>query len=289
MNWIKTAIAVETRGMSLASGLVFFLGLPLTTAFLMAWNYVLVGPDTPMAYSFVFWIGLTAITWSTSILCANASYFLLQKWQPPLFLVLLCGQVISLFVFTLPIRAYFQWGLIRWASEPPDTVAIPLALSAEYAVHVFSGILPAAIIWFSINYFYKSVLEIPRYHYGAWEPETRQPHTPQGMRQAPAFLKRLPDPIKGDVLALKAEDHYVRVFTDKGNSLIHYRFKDALADISSLNGVQTHRSYWVEQSAITDLESDGQSLYLALTTGLKVPVSRTYVNDVKRFVAGIPA
>ena len=285
MNWIKTAIDVETRGMSLASGLVFFIGLPLTTSFLMAWNYVLVGPDTPMAFSLLFWIGLTTITWSTSILCANASYFLLQKWRPSLLIVLLCGQVISLFVFILPIRAYFQWGLITWAAEPTDAVAIPLAFSAEYAVHVFSGILPAAIIWFSINYFYKSVLEIPRYHYGSWEPEDRQTRVRQGIRPVPAFLKRLPDPVKGEVLALKAEDHYVRVYTDKGDSLIHYRFKDALSDISSLDGIRTHRSYWVEQSAIADLESDGQSSHLALTTGLKVPVSRTYLNDVKRLIS----
>ena len=213
------------------------------------------------------------------------SYFLLQKWKPPLLVVLSVGQIISLLLFSLPIRAYFQWGLVRWASEPPETIAIPLAFSLEYAVHVFSGILPAAIIWFSINYFYKSVLEIPRYHYGAWEPETRQESFRRGIRQVPAFLKRLPDSVKGDVLALKAEDHYVRVYTDKGDSLIHYRFRDALADISSLQGVQTHRSYWVEQNAIISLESDGQSSQLTLSTGLKVPVSRTYLNEVKRLTA----
>jgi len=289
MNGIKTAIDVETRGMSLASGTVFFFGLPLTIAFLMAWNYVLVGPDTPMAFSLLFWIGLTAITWFTSILCANVSYFLLRKWRPSLFFILISGQVISLFVFSLPISAYFRWGLINWTPVPPDAVAIPLAFSAEYAVHVFSGILPGAIIWFSINYFYKSVLEIPRYHYGAWEPENKQAPFRQGIRPVPAFLKRLPDPVKGEIVALKAEDHYVRVYTDKGDSLIHYRFKDALADISSLEGIQTHRSYWVEQSAITGLESDGQSSQLSLTTGLRVPVSRTYLNEVKRLVASLSA
>jgi len=288
MKWIKAAIDVETRGMSLTSGLAFFIGVPVIVAFLVSWNNTLVSNEVNFLTSLGFWIGLDFIIWVSYIVSTGASYWLLRRWQPSLLWVLLGGQAISLIVFTWPSRVYLIWGLDVGRMAPIHYSDVTVGLTGDYLLQLFYGTLPAAAIWFSTNLFYKHIMKVPRYHYGEWQPQLNTEKGPLGVSMTPAFLKRLPDQVKGDIVALKAEDHYVRVYTDKGDSLIHYRFKDALADISSLPGVQTHRSYWVEQSAITSLESDGQSSQLTLRTGLKVPVSRTYLNEVKRLVAKLP-
>lgn len=284
MNWIKTAINVETRGMSLTSGLVFYLGIPVFVAFLISWNNTIAINDTSLETFLGFWIGFQLITWTSYIPSTLLAHWFLQSWQPKMIWVLLAGQAIALVLFTWPIRAYLNWGFGNGRMAPFQYSNVTVGFSTDYLLELFYGILPAAMVWFSTNLFYRAVLNVPRYHYGNWDPVDRKL---DGEKQhaAPALLRRLPDPIKGDIMALKAEDHYVRVFTDKGDSLIHYRFKDAIADTSALNGIQTHRSYWVEQSAIADLENSGQATYITLTTGMKIPISRTYLNDVKRFVA----
>ena len=288
MNWIKSAIEVETRGMSPTSGLVFYIGVPVLVASLVSWNNTLAGNNAGLETFLGFWIGLKLITWASYVISTLLAYWLLQSWQPKVIWVLLAGQIISLVLFTWPMRAYLDWGFSDGRMAPFQYSNIAVGFSVDYVLELFYGVLPAATVWFSVNFFYRSVLNVPRYHYGIWDRGDRQLDG-ETQHAAPALLRRLPDSIKGDIIALKAEDHYVRVFTDKGDSLIHYRFKDAMADTSALNGIQTHRSYWVQQSAIAHLENNGQAPCIALTTGMKIPISRTYLNDVKRFVENLTA
>ena len=83
------------------------------------------------------------------------------------------------------------------------------------------------------------------------------------------------------IIALKAEDHYVRVFTDHGDSLVLMRFADAISRVAQTNGIQVHRSYWVRESAIEALTRKGRRYELRLSNGLVVPVSRASERDVK--------
>ena len=63
----------------------------------------------------------------------------------------------------------------------------------------------------------------------------------------------------------------------KGDTLVHYRFRDALHDLKELDGLQVHRSYWVRRSAIAQRFTENQKHFLRLSTNLKVPVSRSYL------------
>ncbi|MBL8770686.1 MAG: LytTR family transcriptional regulator [Phenylobacterium sp.] len=77
------------------------------------------------------------------------------------------------------------------------------------------------------------------------------------------------------LLAVEAEDHYLRVHTDAGDELITARFRDALAELADARGFRTHRSWWVAADAIADvkwLRGRGQA---TLRCGLKVPISRS--------------
>ena len=103
----------------------------------------------------------------------------------------------------------------------------------------------------------------------------------------PAFLARIPAKLGRDLLALEMEDHYVRVHTPEGSDLILMRMRDAVAELTGLEGLQVHRSYWVAAAAVTGVERkpDGK-LTLRLSNGLRVPVSRSYAADVR--AAGWP-
>jgi hypothetical protein len=104
---------------------------------------------------------------------------------------------------------------------------------------------------------------------------------PLGEQAAPAgpsldFVDRLPKNLGRNILAIEAEDHYVRVHTDLGNTLIPGRFSEAMGALHALDGLRVHRSYWVRRSAVASVELQGRGLQLTLTNGLKVPVSHAY-------------
>ncbi|HYD64994.1 LytTR family DNA-binding domain-containing protein [Azospirillum sp.] len=96
------------------------------------------------------------------------------------------------------------------------------------------------------------------------------------------FLARIPARLGRSLVALEMEDHYVRVHTANGSDLLLMRLRDAVAELEGFDGLQVHRSYWVAAAAVTGVERkpDGK-LTLVLSTGLKVPVSRSFAPAVR--------
>lgn len=94
---------------------------------------------------------------------------------------------------------------------------------------------------------------------------------------APKFLERLPLKLRGGELwAVEAEDHYLRLHTSKGQDLILMRLADAVDELEGIEGAQVHRSWWVARDAITDARRGDGRATLTLKDGSEVPVSRTY-------------
>lgn len=96
-----------------------------------------------------------------------------------------------------------------------------------------------------------------------------------------AFLRRLPPRLGRDLLAVEAEDHYLRVHTALGSDLILMRLSDAEAELAGLEGARTHRSWWVARAAVVRAERQGQIARLHLVNGMSVPVSRGNVAALK--------
>jgi LytTr DNA-binding domain len=88
---------------------------------------------------------------------------------------------------------------------------------------------------------------------------------------------RLPPRLGREVLCLQMEDHYVRIHTSLGSTLVLMSLSQAMAGLKDVEGVQTHRSWWVSRAAIVGVVEDGRKLRLRLTGGLEVPVSRARV------------
>jgi DNA-binding LytR/AlgR family response regulator len=102
-----------------------------------------------------------------------------------------------------------------------------------------------------------------------------------GLPERTGFRALLPFHLGSEVVSLQAEDHYVRVVTDKGNALVRYRFADALAEVRGLPGIQVHRSHWVAVRAVERVRTDAKGHRLVLNDGSEVPVSRSNVGVLK--------
>jgi len=103
------------------------------------------------------------------------------------------------------------------------------------------------------------------------EPPAAAPEYP------PELLSKLPASLRRDILALEADDHYVRVHTLHGSALILMRLADATALIDSRLGLRVHRSWWVARDGVRTLERAPGRTVARMIDGTAVPISRTYL------------
>ena len=96
------------------------------------------------------------------------------------------------------------------------------------------------------------------------------------------FLARLPPKLAGgELYAVEAEDHYLRLHTSLGQDLILMRLGDAIDELEGIEGAQTHRSWWVAKGAVADVDRlDGRAV-LTLKDGAEVPVSRGFAKGLR--------
>lgn len=99
--------------------------------------------------------------------------------------------------------------------------------------------------------------------------------------EPPPLLKRLAPGLGGEIEALEAEDHYVRVHTAKGSALVLMRFADALEELGELEGVRVHRSWWVARAAVAGAVKEGRKVSLKLSSGQVVPVARKAIPQAR--------
>lgn len=84
------------------------------------------------------------------------------------------------------------------------------------------------------------------------------------------------------LIAIEAEDHYVRIHTDAGSELVTMRFSDAVDELARANGFRLHRSWWAAAEAIEAVRWKRGGGEARLSGGLIAPVSRTHATALKR-------
>lgn len=113
----------------------------------------------------------------------------------------------------------------------------------------------------------------------------RQPRTQSATceaRQQPrsnseqALRARLPVGVRNAaLLALSAEDHYVRVRTDRGEALILMNLAAAIAALGEEAGVRVHRSHWVSRQLAEEASTRGCRRSVRINDDTVLPVSRS--------------
>lgn len=107
-------------------------------------------------------------------------------------------------------------------------------------------------------------------------PAESQPLTIASAILPAGLAERLPPRFgTGQLIALEAEDHYLRIHTDLGSEIILMRMLDAIALVGATQGARVHRSWWVARNAVEGSSSIDGRTTLRLATGVTAPVSRS--------------
>ena len=166
---------------------------------------------------------------------------------------------------------------VTLVSAVPQTLATAWTLSLVQPGRAFGplhlpGLFgPVAIIQLGL------ALAASRLTYPARAAAAPEPSRPPAV----PFLERVPVRLGRQLIALEAEDHYLRVHTALGSELILARLSDAVTQLEGYDGLQVHRSWWVAADAVAGLIVQNGRLALRLRNGLIAPVSRTYRDAVR--------
>lgn len=208
--------------------------------------------DRPVRYG--FWLGLTLFGYAC-VLAATAllRHSTAQRW-PAL------GQTAAAaFLSSIPQTFAVAWALVL---VQPGRVIRPEDLPALFAA-VFA-------VQFGIALAAQAIAH-----------SNRPSPVPAEPPQEPSFMRKVPAALGRTLIALEAEDHYLRVHTEAGSALVLMRLSDAIAELGGLDGLQVHRGWWVATGGVTGVQSNAGKLSLLLRNGLVVPVSRSYTQAVR--------
>ncbi len=214
--------------------------------------------DAPLPARLTYWLLVMMIGGSWGYVCGVAVERRLDMDERPWLAVLTLTAVITFPLSALVWAAtglFFVQRLYTLSILPQFIVPVLVVTTAVCAVNVFLG-----------------------------RAQPRQTHAPAAnvSAKAPCFLERLPIRLRSAAIrAVQAEDHYLRVHTDRGSDLILMRLSDAVEELEGLEGARTHRSWWVARSAVRDIERGDGRATLTLDDGLRVPVSRRYARTLR--------
>ncbi len=260
---------------ALARGLLFLLGIPLLAGVLIGASRAGVAQYFPWGIGVAFWVLASTGAWLCFHAASAVTGVLLKPWSPPLWVILAVGAVVG----SVPAR-YLVYGAAVLLQDfmldgrTPQRVP-PFRYSVDFLLYYLQVWIGVYLMWIVSGLVYDRWLGGPRYSRPAADQAIAEA-TPAAPPTSSALLDRLPPRIGRNVIALEAEDHYVRVHTDAGSTLIHGRLSDSIAELTALDGVRVHRSYWVRRSAVSRASAHGKGLMLRLSNGMDVPVSQGY-------------
>lgn len=203
----------------------------------------------------IYWLATVVVTYGVGFLVGNLTTTALRRrFASPapriIFMGLLIGPPVTLAVFAINIATFGLGGF-----QPIDSLTLFLNCTLiAMGVSAISEIIEASI---------------------------RKGAPGTAPASAPAILERLPVQLRGPLVSLSVQDHYVEVATAKGKSLVLMRLGDAIREVGETRGIQVHRSHWVALDAVARVNRAGGKVTVELSNGTSVPVSRGYMPAAK--------
>lgn len=237
----------------------------------------LIGPfgtfDIPLAQRIAWWVVMIVAGYPLFRGLGTVARWAAEATRVPFALALAFGLAIA----SMPMTLIVAWLFMR--VDPVTALQSPRIL-IFYGQVLVVGLIIHSAMWLLMRPAAEATqgLAIP-----AATLETPESPTPElAQRAAIASTEALPlPPGFGPLLALKAEDHYLRAYAPGREELFLMRLRDALAMLPTDAGVQVHRSWWVAKDAVTAVSRDGRSAVLTLSNGAEVPVARDRMAAVK--------
>ncbi len=247
-----------TIGASSTAGLLMRnargLGIGVLAALFLSFSGAFGTDGTPVALRLVYWAGLmiggSAVGAVTISLIQRFEILETRPWLQGLLIVAIITGPIDLMVF---------YASAMMLPKPSESLT---ALTYLPQVLIITAAMTA------LNY--------------ATERRQQSTSSPAGRTETVRFLGRFPTKLKGaTLLAVEAEDHYLRLHTDRGSDLILMRLADAIVELDGIEGARTHRSWWVAKAGIVEAARGDGRATLTLKDGTKVPVSRSYAAGLR--------
>ena len=257
----RAAAGLSGKAVSILRGSAVALGLGVT----FAWLGVYGTTEIPILERIVYWTGLMALGIVSAALVNPLIFDRLMKGAHPALQIAAVSLIIS-----IPITV----GLVVIEAAEDGTFAQPSWWWTQYFyVVIISGLLTTG--GWAIDR-----LNTAR---AATAPAAVSAETaPASVPVPAAFADRLPAKFRAaDIHAVSAEDHYLRVHTSAGETMILMRLADAIRELGALEGMQTHRSWWVARQGLAETARGDGKVTLKLKSGAEAPVSRTYQKAVK--------
>ncbi len=146
------------------------------------------------------------------------------------------------------------------------------------AIRVFGLVLVISMVMTSLNFHFEKLQEVRTELSARFTSDEEAEQTSPEAR----IKSRLPNHLRHvGICALQAEDHYLRVHSENETALILMRLSDAIEEATPIEGLQTHRSWWVARSAVENVTRSAGRATLTLKNGLQVPVGRTYAKALQ--------
>ena len=177
-------------------------------------------------------------------------------------------------------------GLPDWAALPPVILVGTVLLGAPlrlFAIAFWPGVIEAVPLtaWLGQCLAISTPLVVGAYFLRARQggQASARPVVIPSVASTPS--EAAPSADTSNVLYLRMEDHYVRIRTEQGSRLEMGPLARVTAMLTGIEGLQTHRSWWVARRAIAGVERDGRNLRLRLVDGETAPVSRASVAKLR--------
>ncbi|PNU03375.1 LytTR family DNA-binding domain-containing protein [Novosphingobium guangzhouense] len=255
---------------------VHFIGVPVFLGFVAGWPQAGRTVAWPKEHAIAFWIGLSLCGWWANDIVTRALARPLRGWGMPLWATLVIGVVVA----SLPSDGALKLWVHAYLAMFPDLpMTRPMPQIRLDAALFFKTHIYGYIEWPLINLMLFHLWKMPCFGYRPRLPEA--PSTSVSVESVLPFMTRVPVSLRGDVLALAAEQHYLRVYTSAGNALILYRLSQAVSELGG-RGLQVHRSFWVASGAVVRVAGSAAAPRLVLQGGLEVPVSRSFRQTVQQ-------
>jgi hypothetical protein len=264
-----------------------FVALPVFVGIVLGANQTRAGAQLPWLFSIVYWVALSVSTWWLMAAGTWLTGTLLRPWLPPPWLIWILGGVAGSFVARPVI--YQLASLFRpWMETGQLRAMPPLEFSAQFATYYITNWSAVLMMWLVAQTVFHVLKSLPSVQSmpstgidpdtilgsQVTKPEVESPVEPKYL----GFLEKLPAFLGRDVIALHSEDHYLRVYTKRGDGLVLVTISEAMRTLEALGfkGLQVHRSWWISLAAVKRTQISDRKTMAVLENEIRVPISQTY-------------
>lgn len=279
---MKTTVSVRKPGVS--DYVIFYLGLPAGLALVFAAVGIRLTVGMPFIDSVFYMVCHVMAAWLGIDFASRVIRRLFRSWRPPASVNIVVGFALAL----MPLAFYYQWlGGVFGEYYPSLAEARQdehlQSWSLGYLLHFIRFSLPGLLLFMVGAFGFRYVTGVDWYGYAARSTAKSTVATEgiDSFREPEArLLENSKLPSDAVLHALKAEEHYVKVWSDKGKDMLRCRFQDAVEELEGYKGMRVHRSWWVNLDQVETCAKKGRSLELRLKDGAQVPVSLAYKQAV---------